>query len=106
MAQSRMSIYTYSKNALAVYVTVSVSPSLCTAREADQYYWEEPEVYLQPGPHGPHYILHDFCASGDLDTDDLSGITVSGLLRCQVYNWLQKVICAWHLAACLCAGVI
>lgn len=60
---------------------VSVFP---TVRESDQHYWEQPEVYLQPGLFGPHYTLYDFSASGELDAEDLNKITVSGTLRYQV----------------------
>lgn len=46
--------------------------------------WENPATYLEEGPHGPFYLLHNFRATAPLDSQDLKPVKMAGTLRYKV----------------------
>ena len=41
-------------------------------------------MYLTSGPHGPYFLLHNFRATGALDSEDMKSLKVAGTLRYKV----------------------
>ena len=46
--------------------------------------WENPNTFLEQGPHGPYFMLHNFKTTEPLDVDKLNTLKVAGLLKYKV----------------------
>ena len=46
--------------------------------------WENPTSYLEAGPDGPYYVLHDFKATEPLNCSDVKSIKIAGMLKYKV----------------------
>ena len=56
-----------------------------TVKRADVEYWQNPQMFLASGPHGPFYRLHSFRATSPLDSEeDIKTIKIAGTLRHEV----------------------
>lgn len=60
------------------------SLSHISAQKADAEYWENPQMFLSSGPHGPYYKLHSFKATDCLDTKNVRDLRIAGTLKYEV----------------------
>ena len=49
--------------------------------------WENPATYLEEGPQGPYYLLHNFRTTAPLDSSDLKPVKMAGVLRYKVCGY-------------------
>ena len=52
--------------------------------KADAEYWENPQMFMTIGPHGPFYKLHSFQATCPLDSGNIKGLKIAGTLKYEV----------------------
>ncbi|CAI7996302.1 hypothetical protein GBAR_LOCUS1849, partial [Geodia barretti] len=50
-------------------------------KQEDIDYWENPQMFLIDGPHGPFYKLHDFRATCPMDSENIKSLKIAGTLR-------------------------
>lgn len=62
-----------------------ISPcTTCIVKAVNKKSWEMPQMYLQKGKYGPHYILYNFKCTESLITCDLKSLKVAGQLKYEV----------------------
>lgn len=67
-----------------------------SAQKADTEYWENPQMFLSSGPHGPYYRLHSFKATDCLDTKNIRDLKIAGTLKYEVLYTRYGISYSWH----------
>ena len=65
-------------------VPACIPLSHISAQKADTEYWENPQMFLCSGEHGPYYRLYSFKATDCLDTKNIRDLKIAGTLRYEV----------------------